>query len=200
MNFNELAQSRRSHRSYVVGKTIPQEEITSILKVASLSPSSSNMQGWKVIALTSQSEKERLHREACKQQQVLEASVVFVIFGDLEQYENLKEVTAKTPSMDAATQERMYRGAHKLYSGNAQMARDEAVRSAALFGMCLMFAAAEAGYGTGPMIGFDAEKLVQMLGTPTTWVPALMVTMGVVKDQPYPRGYRLPVESFTTFI
>lgn len=200
MNFTELAQSRRSHRSYVTGKEIPREEISAILKTASLSPSSSNMQGWKVVAITTQSEKERVYSEACHQQQVLDASVVFLIFGNLEQYENLKEITAKTPSMDAATQERMYRGAHKLYSGNPQMARDEAIRSATLFGMNLMFAAAEAGYGTGPMIGFDAEKLVKILGTPSHWVPALMVVMGTVKDQPYPRGYRLPVENFTTFV
>lgn len=200
MNFTEAAQSRRSHRSFELGKSIPREKISSILKLASLSPSSSNMQGWKVIALTTQSEKERLYKEACQQQQVLDASVVFVIFGDLEQYENLKEITAKTPAMDTATQERMMQGARKLYSGNPGKARDEAIRSAAFFAMNLMYAAAEAGYGTCPMIGFDAENLVKTLETPSTWVPTLIMTMGTVKDQPFARGYRLPVESFTTFI
>jgi nitroreductase len=144
--------------------------------------------------------KERLYKEACPQKQVLDASAVLIACGNLEQYKNLPEIVQNTPSMDDATRNRLVQDAAKNYASDAAFARDEAIRSASFFSMTFMFAATAAGFGTGPMIGFDSKKVCELLDIRAPYFPVLMISMGFVKDQPFPRGWRRPVAAFARFI
>lgn len=199
MDFQKLVEFRRSHRSYVPGKNVSQETLEKLLTQAALSPSSTNQQGWEIWVLASQSERERLYKEACPQQQVLDCSALFVICGNLEQYKNMPEITAKTASMDQSLRDRLVQDTKNTYGANPQFARDEAIRSASLFAMSLMFAATDAGFGTCPMIGFDSDKLCAAFGIRPPYFPVLLVSLGTVKNPPFPRGYRRPVGEFARF-
>ena len=48
------------------------------------------------------------------------------------------------------------------YIKNPAFARDEAIRSGAFAAMTLMIAAQARGYATGPMIGFEPEKVKKL--------------------------------------
>ena len=58
-----------------------------------------------------------------------------------------------------------------VYGENERLRRDEDCRSVGLAAMNLMLAATELGYGSCPMIGFDPEKVSEVLGLPADHAP-----------------------------
>jgi putative NAD(P)H nitroreductase len=81
----------------------------------------------------------------------------------------------------------------QMYGGNAQFARDEAIRGASLASMTLMYAAKSRGFDTGAMIGFNPQAVADVVGLGDNFVPAMLIVMGRGKPLAAPRGYRKPV-------
>ncbi|NCU18404.1 hypothetical protein GW534_11825 [Bacillus sp. P1(2020)] len=79
--------------------------------------------------------------------------------------------------------------------------RDEAIRNASLSAMLFMLAAKDKGWDTCPMIGFDPDKVREILNIDEQYEIALMITIGKekVSSRP-PRGYRKPVTEFVTYV
>ncbi len=72
--------------------------------------------------------------------------------------------------------------------------RDEAIRSASLAAMTLMYAAKNRGYGTCPIIGFDADEIAKLFRLSPNYIPVMLVALGTQKNDPRPRDYRRPIE------
>ena len=68
--------------------------------------------------------------------------------------------------------------ASKFYEGKPQLSRDEALRSGSYLAMSLMLAGQEKGYGSGPMIGFDPDKVAEILKVPNNYVVTVLISMG----------------------
>ncbi len=78
--------------------------------------------------------------------------------------------------------------------------RDEAIRNASLSAMLFMLAAKEKGWDTCPMIGFDADKVKEILDVPAQYEAVLMITIGKEKTASRkPRGYRRPISEFVSY-
>ena len=61
--------------------------------------------------------------------------------------------------------------------------------------MSLMYAAKGLGWDTGPMIGFEADQVADMLRLGTDTIPVMMVVIGkALNGEQPPRGYRRPIE------
>lgn len=116
--------------------------------------------------------------------------------GDLDAYKH-SSATLK-PSADkgivdrkmAETWAQMAQGA---YGSNPEFRRDEAIRSASMAAMALMFAAQARGFSTGPMIGFNPKALTELLGTGNRYLPVMTVTLGYALPNNSPRKVRFPV-------
>ncbi len=66
--------------------------------------------------------------------------------------------------------------------------------------MLFMLAAKNRGWDMCPMIGFDEEKVKDILHIPSTHEVVLMITNGKEKESSRNlRGYRKPVNEFVTF-
>ncbi len=79
--------------------------------------------------------------------------------------------------------------------------RDEAIRNASLSAMLFMLAAKQQGWDTCPMIGFDSDRVKEILNINDQYEIALMITLGKEKiESRKPRGYRKPVSEFVTII
>ena len=85
-----------------------------------------------------------------------------------------------------------------MYS-NAQMARDEAVRSASLAAMTLMLAAESEGLASGPMIGFDAAAVSREFGLGPDEIPVMLLTVGYAAPGNWPRKPRFPASQILSF-
>lgn len=199
MNYREINKYRRATRDYDPGFKVSRETLLRLFNEAALAPSSYNVQGYKIVAITSEEAKKRLHPVAMKQPQVLTASAMLIVLGNLEAYKGLRHILEQSAGVDPATIGKAAEGQARFYGGNAQLARDEAIRSASLFAMNFMLAAANEGLDTGPMIGFDPQGVCREFGIEHPYFPAMMISVGKAKSVPGPRGYRIPSDEFTRF-
>ena len=60
--------------------------------------------------------------------------------------------------------------------------------------MTLMYSAEEAGFNTGPMIGFDPAEMTKLLNLPDNYLPVMLIVLGKGQGTSYPRAYRRPLD------
>jgi putative NAD(P)H nitroreductase len=87
----------------------------------------------------------------------------------------------------------------KIYDGNERLQRDEAIRSASLAAMTLMYAAKNRGWATGPMIGFDQDVASKLLKLTPEYIPVMLLVLGHQKNEGRPRDYRRPIDEVVKF-
>lgn len=90
--FLEVIKERRSVRHYDSTVKISREEMTEILELATLAPSSSNLQPWRFLVIDKPELKQKLLPIAYNQQQVVEASAVIAVLGDVESYKKAEKI------------------------------------------------------------------------------------------------------------
>lgn len=180
-NIEQLIKSRTSANNYDKSHKLSGDEIAQLIELATYSPSAFNFQNWKFIAVQTDEAKQRLLPLAYSQPKIVDAAVTFIVCGTLEPQLGLP--SALQPSLEAgildeATVNGWVGAANGMYTGNATMQRDEAVRSGAMAAMTLMLAAQGRGLVSCPMIGFDQEGVAAEFGLLATDVPVMLVTVG----------------------
>jgi nitroreductase len=201
-HIENLLLERVSTNNYDASRTVSDEEISKLIRLATTSPSAFNLQNWKFIAVRSAAAKAKLLPLAYGQQKIADAAVTFIVCGTLEPHVTLPH--ALKPSLDAGIlNQAIYDGwitaTHNLYASNPTMQRDEAVRSASLAAMTLMVAAQDRGLASGPMIGFDAAGVAAAFDLRPTEVPVMLVTVGHAASGNWPQKPRKPVAEVLSF-
>ncbi len=191
MEFSDIVQQRRSIKSYDAQKSISDAELKELFKEVTLSPSSFNLQHWTFIAVKDSGQKKLLKEAAWGQQQVEDCSVAILVCGKLNAYKDAPIIYKNTPK---EVQEGMLPMINKFYEGKEQLQRDEAIRSASLAAMTLMYAAKNLGWVTGPMIGFDPVATSKLLNLTQAYIPVMLLVLGYQNKAPRPRDYRRPIE------
>lgn len=191
MEFSEIVQRRHSVKSYDPEKNISDAELRELFEEVVLSPSSYNLQHWTFIAAREPELKKQLREAAWDQAQVEDCSVAILVCGKLNAYKDAPEIYREAPE---GIQKKMLPMIQNFYEGKPQAQRDEAIRSASLASMTLMYGATNRGWATCPMIGFDPEAVSKILKLTSNLIPVMFVVLGHQKDAPRPRGYRHPVE------
>jgi nitroreductase len=197
-----LLTQRVSANAYDSSKTLSNEKINQIIELAAKAPSAFNLQNWKVIAVTSADGKKRLCEKAYGQQKVIDASATFIICGTLDQPNTV--TAALKPTLDAgiidqATFDGWVGAVTGMYTDNAVMQRDEAVRSGSLLAMSLMLVAQGEGLVSCPMIGFDPTGVSAEFGLSASEIPVMLVTVGYASEGNWPQKPRKSVKEILTF-
>ena len=190
MNFSELVQARRSVRDYDLSQPVTDAELKAIFDDVILSPSAFNLQQWTFVVVREAEQKKRLRAAAMDQAQVENCGAAIVVCAKLDAHTDAPTIFAQAPE---AMRDRMIGMTAQMYGGNAQFARDEAIRGASLASMTLMYAAKARGFDTGAMIGFNPQAVADVVGLGGNYVPAMLIVMGRGKAPATPRGYRKPV-------
>jgi nitroreductase len=191
MEFKDIVQERRSIKSYETDVSVSDEELTSLFESVALSPSSYNLQHWNFIAVRNAETKQKMRAAAWGQPQVEESSVAILVSGNLNGFEDAPRIYEEVPEEMRAGALDMIQG---FYAENEQAQHDEAIRSASLASMTLMYAAQDAGFSTCAMIGFDAAEIATMLNLPDNYLPVMLIVLGRGKEASHPRAYRRPLE------
>lgn len=193
MEWKALNERRRSVNFFDPSVTITAADLEKIYEAAKLAPSSFNLQPWKVVAVISKEEKEKLRAVAMNQPKVTEASAVLVLFGNTRQFLESQDVFEDWVAkgyMKAEAVPQAMAAAERLYGGDRALGY--ASRNVGLFAMNLMFAALDQGWDTHPMDGFDVEGVRNLMGLDPKYVPVMLVAIG--KKHPdaalRPRGMR----------
>lgn len=195
-SFFDIVQSRQSVRHYQPNHTIPAADLEEILALAHKAPSAWNLQHWRVIVVQDQANKETLLPIAFQQQQVVDASAVFIVLGDLQANRTFESAYAPLVSEGTMSEEayrQLQSNVDQAYEKPSVRTRDQAFLNASLFAMQLMLAAKAKGYDTCPMSGFDPDGLVEALHIPERYVPVMMITAGRAK-KPAHKSTRLPLD------
>lgn len=203
-SFDQLLKSRRSAMKFIPNVPISTEELEEMFQLATLAPSSFNLQHAHYMVIIDPDEKERLREAAYGQYKIHTASAAIVVLGDLNAYKQAEEIyngMLLLGMMDRMSFDQMIQDITSLYEGRgASFQHEEAIRNASLSAMLFMLIAKEHGWDTCPMIGFDVEAVRKEFHIPANLVPAMMITIGKEDDSKVrPRGYRKPVGQFVHF-
>lgn len=200
--FSSVIRERRSVRSYDPSVKISQEEMKEILGEAILAPSSSNLQPWRFLVIDSQPLKEKLLPIAYNQQQVLEASAMIAVLGDLESYklaETIYNRSFEAGYMPEETKNNMITNTTKMYSTlPPEVSRKIIHTDGGLVSMQLMLAAKARGYDTVPMGGYNAVKFSEEFGLGERYIPIMLIAIGKAAKEGHPT-IRLTVDEVTSF-
>jgi nitroreductase len=80
-----------------------------------------------------------------------------------------------------------------FHEGREWLQRDEAQRSIGIAAQTLMLAAQGMGYDSCPMIGYDIEKVAELVHLPANYVMGPMIAIGKGIKKPWPKPGQLPL-------
>ena len=199
----KIIEQRASINRYDANRSISDEVIESLVAQATRAPSAYNFQNWRFIAVRSPKAKARLNSLAYGQQQVVDASVVFIICGTLmahEQLANILKPSVEVGMMEQSTADGWVAQASQAHDDNPILQRDEAIRSASLAAMTLILAAEGLGLTSGAMIGFDMASLAREFNLMSHEIPAIVVTVGYPASGNWPQKPRRPLSDVLQFV
>ncbi|MFF2886012.1 nitroreductase family protein [Paenibacillus sp. NPDC057967] len=194
--FHTIVRERHSVKQYDSSYELSKQEIKELLEIASCAPSAWNLQHWKYISIHDQSAKEKLLPIAYGQKQIVEASVVVAILGDLEANLNAADVFESDVEAGLLTEDmksRLIGQINTAYSDTSTYAREEAIKNASLAAMQLMLAARAKGLDSCPMGGFDADTFVEAFNVPCRYIPIMLIAIGKAAGPSRPTS-RIPID------
>ncbi len=186
MDFTNVCEGRRSIKKFDSNHAISDTELSAMFEQVRLTPSSFNLQHWRFVVVRDKDKKAALRGAAYNQEQVENASAVVVVLGKLNAHEDAERLYADAPQ---SVQDSMVPMIASFYTDKPTMQRDEAIRSASMAALTLMYAAHNAGYATGPMIGFDPEAVGKLIEIDNDHIPVMLIVLGRqvgdIRDRPF---------------
>jgi nitroreductase len=198
-----LLEERVSANWFDAARSLSQQQIEELVRLATLAPTAFNYQNWKFIAVQSKEAKERLKAVSYRQQKIVDAAVTFIVCGKLQAHKGLAHSIAPTVAagiIDQTMADSWVAMAHGSLDNNPGRQRDEAIRSASMGAMTLMLAAQGMGLVSGPMIGFDPAGVAKEFNLSADDVPAMLVAVGYSAPGNWSQKPRLPVKEVLSIV
>ena len=203
MDVIQAIRERRSINFFEAGKEISDDKLMELLKIANLSPSSFNLQPWKMIVVRDPERKKVLRKCAFNQPKVEEASAVLIMIADPrgveENVERVLDSWQKLGYIKPDIRQTYIEMAKNLYGSEDSLKRKIfAVKNTALFAMNLMIAAKGLDLETHPMDGFDEECIKKEFNIPEDKIIPMLVAFGYLKSgiTLLPRAFRRELNEF----
>lgn len=184
-------EQRRAVKHYDRNFVMPDADRAELFRLALLSPTSFNIQNWRLIDVRDPSLRRSVRDAAWDQAQVTDAAMLLVICGSITAWADRPErYWADAPE---TVQNTIVPMIGQFYQGRDQVQRDEVMRSGGIIAQTIMLAAKSMGYDSCPMIGFDPDKVAELIGLPQGHAIALMLAIGKATKPANPRGGQLPL-------
>jgi nitroreductase len=198
VSVTEAAERRRSIREYAPERVL-RSDFDAILTVTSLAPSAFNLQPWRFVVVEDGARKQALAEAARGQRQVVNAPAVVVL------YTNMREALAGAdaivhPALSEERRAAALRAIERNFTATSEDAREDwgAQQGYIALGY-LLLAAAEHGYQTSPMLGFDPEQVKVALDLPSHVRVLALVAMGRGGEEGRAH-HRLPLDRLVRFL
>ncbi len=191
MNTFDAIKKRRSVKHYDVNHELTDDEISRLMSLAVLSPTSFNMQNWRFVLVKDPEIRKQIRTAAWDQAQVTDSSALIVVGADLKSWKNNPAQYWVNAPKEA--QDFLVSAMGPFYEGKDQLQRDEAMRSCGIAAQTIMLAAKSMGYDSNPMIGFDSDKVAEIIKLPENHVISMLIAIGKQTQPAMPRGGQLPL-------
>lgn len=192
MDAIEAIRQRRAVKHFDPNHRFSAEELKSLLDVAIQTPSSFNIQHWRIVNVTDPALRAQLREASYDQAQVTDASLLFVVCADIKAWE--KDPQRYWVNAPKEAQDILVPWIHPFYNDKEQLQRDEAMRSVGLMLQTLMIAAKAMGYDSCPMIGFDIDKVGQLIHLPADYAVGAMLVIGKGIQPAWPKPGFIPMD------
>jgi nitroreductase len=182
-------EERHSVKQYKSDVKIPKDELEELLRIATTAPSAWNLQHWRFLVIEDQKKKEELLPIAYNQQQIVEASHVIAVLGDLEankEADSVYQEAVEKGLMSSEVKDTLVGQINGAYQRGGSFARDAAFLNASLGAMQFMLAAKAAGYDTCPIGGFNQQAFIENFQVPERFAPIMLITVGEAAKEAYP--------------
>lgn len=188
----DAIEKRRAVKHFDETHQFSDKEVETFLSLAALSPTSFNIQNWRFLVVKDVELRKKIRSAAWNQAQVTDASLLLLLCADLKAGEKDPQRYWKNASKDV--QDFIIPAIENFYKGNDQLQRDEALRSIGIAAQTLMLSAKSAGYDSCPMIGFDSQKVAELINLPKDHIIGMMLAIGKAKSPANPRGGQLNLD------
>lgn len=176
MEFKEVLKGRRAVKHFDPDYKISAEVESELFDMAQQSPSSFNIQHWRFVNVKDIELRKKLREVAWDQAQVTDSSLLLVLCSDINAWKKNPERYWQNAPEDIANY--LVNAIGDFYQGREWIQRDEAMRSCGLIGQTIMLSAKSLGLDSCPMIGFDQEKVAELINLPEDHAIGMMIAIG----------------------
>ena len=190
MNTIESIYKRRSVKHFDASHQITSEEENKLLEATIQAPTSFNIQHWRLVVLRDKELRSKIRKELGNDQaQMTDASLLILFTADTKAWnKNPERYWVNAPKEVA---ELLVGWMGPFHEGREWLQRDEAQRSIGMAMQTLMLAAQELGYESCPMVGFEIEKVAELINLPEDHVMGPMVAIGKGTKEAWPKPGQL---------
>ena len=193
MNTIEAIYNRRAVKYFDSSHQLTKEEESKLLEATVQAPTSFNIQHWRFVILRDPELRSKIRTEFGNDQaQITDASLLVLFTADVKAWNKEPERYWKNAPKEVA--ELLVNWMGPFHAEKEWLQRDEAQRSIGIAMQTMMLAAQEMGYQSCPMIGFDHEKVAELVNLPAFHVIGPMVAIGKGTKEPWPKPGQLPLE------
>lgn len=193
MNTLEAIRNRRAIKHFDSEHSLSEAEERSLFEATILAPTSFNIQHWRFVVLRDPELRSRIRTEfGNDQSQMTDASLLVLFTADMKAWQKQPERYWVNAPKEVA--EMLVDWMGPFYEGREWLQRDEAQRSIGMAMQTLMLAAQELGYQSCPMIGFDIDKVAELINLPDDHIIGPMVAIGKGLKDAWPKPGQLPLE------
>ena len=197
MNTFDAIRQRRAIKHFDPNHKITDSEFNQLMDLGAQAPSSFNLQHWRIVNVQDTALRQQLRDAANNQAQVTEASLLLVITTDIDAWK--KDPARYWINAPKEVQDILVPWIDPFYSGKEQLQRDEAMRSVGIMLQTLMLAAKAMGYDSCPMVGFDFDRVAELIRLPEGHAIGAMLVIGKATKPAWPKpGYKSAEEMIVT--
>lgn len=190
MQVKEAIYARRAIKQFDPDHKMTPAEEQELLEATIQAPTSFNIQHWRFVILRDPELRSKIRTEFGNDQaQMTDASILVLFTADTKAWQKQPErywVNAPTEVSDL-----LVGWMGPFHDGREWLQRDEAQRSIGMAMQTLMLAAKGMGYDSCPMIGFDIEKVAELINLPDDHVIGPMVAIGKGTKAAWPKPGQL---------
>ena len=193
MDTFEVIYKRRAIKHYDPEHRFTKEEETKLLEAAIQSPTSFNIQHWRFVIVRDPDLRRKIRTEFGNDQaQMTDASLLIILTADMDAWKKDPGRYWKNAPQEVADLLVNWMG--PFHEGREWLQRDEAQRSIGMVLQTIMLAAKAMGYDSCPMIGFDIEKVAELINLPDDHGMGPMVALGKGIKKSWPKPGQLPLQ------
>ena len=177
MDTFDAIYQRRAIKHFDPEHQLTNEEESKILEAAIQAPTSFNIQHWRFVIVRDPALRQRIRTEFGNDQaQMTDASLLIVMTADTMAW--AKEPRRYWQNAPQEVCDLLVNWMGPFHEGREWLQRDEAQRSIGLAMQTIMLSAKAMGYDSCPMIGFDIDKVAELINLPDDHVMGPMVAIG----------------------
>ena len=192
MDTFDAIYQRRAIKHYDPDHTMPEAEIEKLLDAAIQAPTSFNIQHWRFVVVRDPELRQQIRAAGFDQAQMTEASLLILMTADVDAWKKDPERYWQHAPQEVADLLVGWMG--PFHEGREQLQRDEAQRSIGMAMQTIMLAAKAMGYDSCPMIGFEHDKVADLINLPADHCIGPMIAIGKKTKDPWPKPGQLPLD------